>query len=130
MNTTGHYSSAEACELADISYRQLDYWCRVGTVRSAIEARGSGTRRRWTWQQVMVLAVLARVGGHARISQLDELAAVLGDWSADEWDTTTLLVGEGGIWTPDDCDAPPVAIAVNLGAIAREVESRASVVAA
>lgn len=126
MDTTRQFSSHEAARLAGITFRQLDYWCRIGTVRPAVEARGSGSWRRWTWQQVMVLAVLARVGGHARISLLDELATVLGDWSADEWDATTLLVGESGIWTPDDGDAPPVAIAVNLAAIAREVEARAA----
>lgn len=120
------FSSAEACNLADISYRQLDYWCRIGTVQSATPAKGSGTRRRWTRQQVLVLAVLGLVGGHVRVSLLDELAALLYDWDASTWDATTLLVGPGGVWLADEDGAPPVATAINLGAIRRMVAERAT----
>ena len=45
-------SSYEVCRLAGITYRQLDYWCRTRRVVPAIEARGSGSARRFTKRQV------------------------------------------------------------------------------
>lgn len=43
------YSSAEVVSLAEVTYRQLDYWTRIGLVRpSVVDAVGSGSRRRWS----------------------------------------------------------------------------------
>lgn len=120
------YSSSEACALADITYRQLDYWCRIGAlVPSAAAAKGSGSRRRFTRQDVLVLAVLALVGAHLRISMLDEVGAVLRGWDASTWDDTTLLVGPGGVFLAGQDGAPPVATAINLAAIRELVIERA-----
>lgn len=128
METTTAYqrmfSSADACRLAGISYRQLDYWCRIGTVTSAVRASGSGSRRGWSAQQVAVLAVLARVGSHLPIRQLDELAALLLDWDVNAWGDTTLLVNADGVWHAGDAGTPAVAVAVNLQAILTEVRDR------
>lgn len=131
MNTTTTtrqtYSSAEVCTLAEVSYRQLDYWCRLGVTKpSAADAHGSGSRRAFTRQDVLVVAVLALCGAYVRVSLLDELAALLHDWDEGEWDSTTLLVGPGGVWLADEDGAPPVATAVNLGAIKRLVSERAA----
>ena len=50
------YSSAQVCELAGISYRQLDYWCRTGMVHPSVqECHGSGTRRRCSAADVMAI---------------------------------------------------------------------------
>lgn len=54
-------SSREACDLADVSYRQVDYWTRIGLVRPDTPARGSGSRRRWTLQDAVVLRVVHRL---------------------------------------------------------------------
>lgn len=121
------YSSAEVCALADITYRQLDYWCRIGAiVPSAHTGTGSGNRRRFTAQDVLVLAVLALVGAHLRISMLDDLGAVLRGWDAATWDDTTLLVAPSGVWLADQDGAPPVATAINLAAIRELVAKRAA----
>lgn len=50
-----------AAELAGISYRQLDYWVRSGFVSCGDSGRGSGTRRRFSYSQVVRLAELAAV---------------------------------------------------------------------
>lgn len=120
------YSSAQACNLAGISYRQLDYWCRVGTMDAHTPATGSGSRRRWTRQQVAVLAVLGVVAPHARISQLDELATVLLDWDAASWADQVLLLNDGGVWRAAAPGAPPAGVFVNLGAVIVAVERRAA----
>lgn len=121
------FSSAEVCALADISYRQLDYWCRIGATKaSATAARGSGSRRRFTRQDVLVIAVVAQLGAHSvRVGQADELARLLHDWPEDQWTDTTLLVGPGGVWLAGQAGAPAVATAINLGAIRAQVAERA-----
>lgn len=120
------YSSAEACMLADITYRQLDYWCRIGTMTPAVPAKGSGSLRWFTHQQVLVLTVLSLAGGSVRVSQLTELVALLLDWDPDTWDSTTLLVGAGGVWLANERGAPAVATAVRLDAIRAMVTERAA----
>lgn len=54
-------SSVEACYLADVSYRQIDYWTRLGLVEPTRPATGSGSRRRWTLADVLVLRVVHRL---------------------------------------------------------------------
>lgn len=49
------YTSREACELAGVSYRQLDSWVRQAVVRPAREARGTGSARRWSPMDVVQL---------------------------------------------------------------------------
>lgn len=59
-------SSAQACEAAGISYRQLDYWIRRGVLgvdRTDELSRGSGTARRFTQAEVDRLQVLGRLSG-------------------------------------------------------------------
>jgi len=124
MNTTQGYTSAEACNAAGISYRQLDYWTRSGyvTPEGGQATPGSGARRRWSRQHVAVLAVLAHVSGMVAISRLAQLAAILHDLPLRHWADTTLLVDrDGGVWLPDtDEPAPPVCVHVALGQLLPE----------
>lgn len=63
METYGNrntYSATEVCLLAGISYRMLDYWIRLGKVRASVPARGSGTRRRFTAEDVEAVRRLVR----------------------------------------------------------------------
>lgn len=62
----GLASSAQACETAGITYRQLDYWIRRGVLggdRTAELMRGSGSARRFTRCEVDRLQVLGRLSG-------------------------------------------------------------------
>src|SRR4051794_12238092 len=53
------YRSPSTCEVAGITYRQLDYWARVGLiVPSVTEARGSGTARLYSAEDVFKLHIL------------------------------------------------------------------------
>lgn len=115
MHSTQGFTSAEACNAAGISYRQLDYWARSGYVQLDTPATpGSGARRRWSAQQVAVLAVLGHVSGLVPISRLAQLAAVLHDLPLEQWRDTVLLVDRaGGVWLPD-AEAPAVTVAVRL----------------
>lgn len=58
LATQTTYSTREAVDLAGVSYRQADYWIRRGLVEPAVNPVGSGTRRRWTVEDVLALRVV------------------------------------------------------------------------
>lgn len=48
--------------LADVSYRNLDYWARTGLVRSSVkQAAGKGTRRVYAFEDLVALRLVARL---------------------------------------------------------------------
>ena len=56
---TQHYSGKKAAEIVGISYRQLDYWARTDLVRPSLaDAAGSGTRRRYSYRDLLELKVI------------------------------------------------------------------------
>ena len=56
------YSSRNAAALAQISYRQLDYWARKGlVVPSLAVAAGQGSRRRYSFADVVALRTVAEL---------------------------------------------------------------------
>jgi len=49
----------EVCRLVGISYRQLDYWARTELVTPSIrDARGSGSQRLYSFQDLVTLRVI------------------------------------------------------------------------
>lgn len=53
------YSGKRAAEICGITYRQLDYWARTDLVRpSLVDANGSGTRRRYSYRDLLELKVI------------------------------------------------------------------------
>lgn len=75
------YSTVDVVELTGATYRQLDYWSRTGTLVAAVEARGSGTQRRYTYRQALIARVLTVLAAHgARGPVLRGVAATLCDW--------------------------------------------------
>lgn len=73
-------SSNEVSRLVGVTYRQLDYWCRTGLVRPHVVAHGSGSRRRWSKddvERVRRLAIAARLCSGSITDVLEELDALL-----------------------------------------------------
>lgn len=67
------YRGPEACRLAGVTYRQLDWWARSFLVVPSIaEAHGSGTQRRYSALDVvclrLVCAISAASGGSGPIN--------------------------------------------------------------
>ena len=53
------FAGSRAAELVDITYRQLDYWARTDLIRPSLsDARGSGSRRRYSYQDLLELKVI------------------------------------------------------------------------
>jgi len=56
------YRGPSACQIAGITYRQLDYWARTGLVVPSIRsAAGSGSQRLYSFKDVLVLKVVKRL---------------------------------------------------------------------
>ncbi len=53
------FSGRQAAGIAGITYRQLDYWARTDLVRPSLaDARGSGSRRRYSYRDLLELKVV------------------------------------------------------------------------
>jgi DNA-binding transcriptional MerR regulator len=69
--TTGHvttgpdgagFGGPQVCRLIGITYRQLDYWARTGLLRPSLaEARGSGSKRVYSYRDVLELKVIKQL---------------------------------------------------------------------
>lgn len=58
----GGFRGPQVCQLVGISYRQLDYWARTGLLRPSLaEAKGSGTKRRYSYRDLLELKVIKRL---------------------------------------------------------------------
>jgi DNA-binding transcriptional MerR regulator len=56
------YSGRRTAEIVGISYRQLDYWARTDLIRpSLVDATGSGTRRQYSYRDLLELKVVKRL---------------------------------------------------------------------
>lgn len=53
------FTSPEVCRIAGCTYRQLDYWVRVGHVDVVVAADGPGTRRQFNEAGLMQAAIVA-----------------------------------------------------------------------
>ena len=53
------YSGTQAAKVVGITYRQLDYWARTDLIRPSLsDARGSGSRRRYSYKDLVELRVI------------------------------------------------------------------------
>ncbi len=56
------YRVPTACQIAGITYRQLDYWARTGLVVPSIRgAAGSGSQRLYSFKDILVLKIVKRL---------------------------------------------------------------------
>lgn len=56
------FSAPQVCVLAGVSYRQVDYWARSGLLEPSLQvAHGSGSRRRYSYRDVLQLKVIRRL---------------------------------------------------------------------
>jgi DNA-binding transcriptional MerR regulator len=58
----GGFSGPQVCGLVGISYRQLDYWARTGLLQPSVAAaKGSGSRRVYSYSDVLELKVIKQL---------------------------------------------------------------------
>lgn len=99
-NDPATLNALDVCRIAGITYRQLDYWIRVGAITPAQQADGSGTQRRFTTGQaraIRLAATLRTLG--APIATIGAVAGQWADMPEHEW-TGTLIVNHDGTTVP------------------------------
>lgn len=84
------FSSNDVCRLARITFRQLDYWERTGLISPSVpsRSRGSGHHRRWSRDDVVLVAALGQAGPSIRWVLAEAMRAapgvkyvvIVGDW--------------------------------------------------
>lgn len=127
----GQYSSKRAAGLAGITYRQLDHWSRTEVIRS--QCGGSGSRRTWSMDEVVLMATIGAITRFAGSGELDSIRAdpsalaeavgsgadvvakVAGSWRA--------LAGEDVASTLAASRAPVVSV-VNLRMVRESIDGR------
>ena len=61
-NAIRGFSTRRAAEIAGITYRQIDYWARTDLLKpSLVRAAGSGSRRLYSYGDVLELKVIKRL---------------------------------------------------------------------
>ena len=87
------YRGPVACAAAGITYRQLDYWARTGLLQPSIRpARGSGSKRLYSFKDILVLKVVKKlldVG--VSLQQVRVAVSQLQDRGVDDLASITLM---------------------------------------
>ncbi len=101
MTLTGEsgFRGTQVCKIVGITYRQLDYWARTGLLRPSLEeAKGSGTQRRYSYEDVVELKVIKQLlDGGINLQQSRRAIACLRE-SGEELSTANLVIaGEGTV---------------------------------
>lgn len=96
ITTETTFSGHRAADLAGITYRQLDYWARTDLVRpTAQDARGSGSRRRYSYGDVLKLKTIKRLldAGISFETVRDLFEVLAGVLDRDETDAKVVIDG-------------------------------------
>ena len=87
------YRGVTACKVADITYRQLDYWARTGLVVPSVrDASGSGTQRLYSFRDIVVLKVVKRLlDAGVSLQNIRKAIETLRQWGEEDLATMTLI---------------------------------------
>jgi DNA-binding transcriptional MerR regulator len=99
------YSGARAAEIVGISYRQLDYWARTDLVRpSLVDAKGSGSRRRYTYTDLLELKVVkSLLDAGIKLENVRDVFAYLREHLGGDVTTANLVIqGSSSVVIQDD----------------------------
>jgi len=94
------FRGPQVCEIAGITYRQLDYWARTNLLCPSIsEARGSGTQRRYSYRDLLDLKVIKRLlDAGVSLKSARRAVSVLREGMGEELATANLVLnGEGSV---------------------------------
>ena len=93
MNEQG-FSSKRTAEIAGITYRQLDYWARRDIVRPSLtKASGSGTRRLYSYRDLLELRVIKTlIDSGIKLQQVRKGLDYLRDQLGEDVTTASLVI--------------------------------------
>ncbi len=62
MEQVEGFSGPQVCAIVGLTYRQLDYWARTGMLTPSLAvAKGSGSKRRYAYRDVVELKVIKQL---------------------------------------------------------------------
>ena len=94
---TEGFSGPNVCAVVGITYRQLDYWARTDLVRPSLsDATGSGTRRRYSFEDLVVLRLVKRIVDAGNSLQAARRAIDILRAAGDSVAGTSLVLTENG----------------------------------
>jgi DNA-binding transcriptional MerR regulator len=96
----GGFRGPQVCKLIGITYRQLDYWARTGLVRPSVaDAQGSGSRRLYSYRDVLELKVIKQLldAGVSLQSARRAVECLRGDLGADLAAAKLVLTGSHSV---------------------------------
>ncbi|MGH9244224.1 MAG: MerR family transcriptional regulator [Acidimicrobiales bacterium] len=99
------FSGNKTAEIVGITYRQLDYWARTDLVRPSIaDANGSGTRRRYSYRDLLELKIIKRLlDAGIRLEQVRDVMGNLRDQVGDDVASANLVIeGHAPMLARDD----------------------------
>lgn len=93
-DSTEGFSGARAAEIVGITYRQLDYWARTDLIRPSLEdARGSGSRRRYTYRDLLELkAIKSLLDAGIKLENVREVFHYLRDHMDEDVTKANLVI--------------------------------------
>src|SRR5580700_1025065 len=96
----GGFHGPQVCSLVGITYRQLDHWARTGLLQPSVaEATGSGSRRVYSYSDVLELKVIKQLldAGVSLQSARRAVECLREDLGADVAAANLVLTGTGSV---------------------------------
>ena len=97
----GGFSGPQVCGLVGITYRQLDYWARTGLLQPSLaSAKGSGSRRVYSYSDVLELKVIKQLldAGVSLQSARRAVECLRDDLGSDVASANLVLTGRARSW--------------------------------
>jgi DNA-binding transcriptional MerR regulator len=129
------YRGTVASKVAGITYRQLDYWARKHIVEPSLHSsNGSGSRRLYSFKDILVLAVSKRLlDAGVNLQNVTVAISYLNQHSVDEMATITIMSDGETVYqcTTDEevldlVKGGKAVFGLSLGTLHREIEESLS----
>lgn len=94
------YRGPQTCKIVDITYRQLDYWTRTGLVVPSLqEAKGSGTQRLYSFNDLLQLKVIKSLtDAGASLQKVRQAIDYVRDELDADWSKVTIVTDGRGVY--------------------------------
>ncbi len=94
-NSDTTYSGKQAANIVGITYRQLDYWARTDLIQPAVVAAGSGSRRQYSYEDLLRLKVVkVLLDSGISLEKVRKVFENVQGFGADVKDANLILDGE------------------------------------
>jgi DNA-binding transcriptional MerR regulator len=120
------FSGRKAAEIVGISYRQLDYWARTDLVRPSLaEAQGSGSRRRYSYRDLLELKVIKQLlDAGIKLESVREVFAYLQEHLGEDVTSANLVInGRSSVVVATGDELVDVFNVLALGGVKSEVDA-------